>query len=235
MTAQSSAEAIQPHSRNMLDGRHLVPGERVIWESRPAMAIVLLRPIIITILALAFASIVLSYDGSLAYLVAALVLAALMIPFDRRFGIPAAIAGIIIAFLVSLDRAWDVLVFIPVVLGVLPLITTYMNWRNTVFVLTDRRIISQYGFLSRHFSDTGLDKVQSISLSQPLLERIFGFGDIAIITSGDLGRAVRRRPGLRFHSGGDVVWENVPRPFETEKLLSEHVYRPMAPPRGAAA
>lgn len=235
MTAQSSAEAFQTRSRNMLDSRHLVPGERVIWESRPAMTIVLLKPIIMTILALAFAGIVLSYNGSLTYLVAAFVLAALMIPFDRRYGIFAGIAGVIIAFLVSLDRTWEALVFIPVVLGVLPLITTYLNWRNTVFVLTDRRIISQYGFLSRQFNDTGLDKVQSISLSQPLLERLFGFGDIAIITSGDLGRAVRRRPGLRFHSGGDVVWENVPRPFETEKLLSEHVYRPMAPPRAAAA
>lgn len=234
MTTQSTMEAVQPHTRDMLDGRHLLPGEKVIWESRPAWVTVLLRPLIMIVLALIFAVIVLSYDGSLTYLVAALVLAALLVPFDRRFGIPAAVAGVIIALLVSLDRTWEVLVFIPVVLGALPLLTTYLYWRNTVFVLTDRRIISQYGFLSRHFNDTGLDKVQNISLSQPLLERLFGFGDIAIITSGETGRVVRRQPGIRFSSGGGVVWENVPKPFETEKLLSEYVYRPMAPPRAAA-
>ena len=234
MTTQTPTGVIQPHTRNMLDGRHLVPGEKVIWESRPAWIIVLLRPLIMIILALAFAAIVLTYNGSLASLVAALILAALLVPFDRRLGIPAAIAGIVIALLVSIDRSWDVLVFIPVVLGALPLITTYLYWRNTVFVLTDRRIISQYGFLSRRFNDTGLDKVQNISLDQPLLERIFGFGDIAIITSGEMGRVVRRQPGIRFNAGGGVVWENVPKPFEIERLLSEHVYRPMAPPQTAA-
>jgi len=234
MTTGSTTEAVQPHARELLDGKHLLPGEKVIWESRPAWVTVLLRPLTMIVLAIIFAVIVLSYDGSLAYLVAALVLAALLVPFDRRFGIPAAIAGIIIAFLVSIDRAWEVLVFIPLVLGALPLITTYLYWRNTVFALTDRRIISQYGFLSRHFNDTGLDKVQNISLSQPLLERLFGFGDIAIITSGETGRVVRRQPGLRFGSGGGVVWENVPRPFEIEKMLSQYVYRPMAPPRAAA-
>mgnify|MGYP000894017900 FL=1 len=234
MTSQTTTEVVQPHTRDMLDGRHLLPGEKVIWESRPAWVTVLLRPLIMIVLALVFAAIVLTYNGSLAYLVAAIVLAALMIPFDRRFGVPAAIAGLIIALLVSLDRSWGVLVFIPVVLGALPLITTYIYWRNTVFALTDRRIISQYGFLSRHFNDTGLDKVQNISLNQPMLERIFGFGDIAIITSGEMGRVVRRQPGLRFNTGGGVVWENVPKPFETEKMLSEYVYRPVTPPRTAA-
>ena len=234
MTDQTSTGVVQPHKRDMLDGRHLLPGEKVIWESRPAWVTVLLRPLIMIALALVFAVIILTYDGSLAYLVAALVLAALLIPLDRRFGIPAAIAGIIIALLVSFDRSFEALVFIPVVLGALPLLTTYLYWRNTVFALTDRRIISQYGFLNRSFNDTGLDKVQNISLSQPMLERIFGFGDISIVTSGEMGRIVRRQPGLRFGSGGGVIWENVPKPFETERMLSEYVYRPMAPPRAAA-
>ncbi|NLK25171.1 MAG: PH domain-containing protein [Euryarchaeota archaeon] len=231
MTAQASTEAVQLHTRNMLDGRHLVPGEKIIWESRPAIVVVLLKPLAMIILALIFASIILTYDGSVLYLVIALILAGLLIPFDRRLGIPAAIAGVIVAFLVSIDRSLDVLVFIPVVLGALPLLITYLQWRNTVFVLTDRRIISQYGFLSRHFNDTGLDKVQNISLNQPMLERLFGFGDITIATSAEVGGMIKRQPGLRLHSGGGVVWENVPQPFETEKMLSQYVYHPMGPVR----
>ena len=235
MTTQTSTEVVQPHTESILDRRHLVSGERVVWESRPARTIVLLRPLIMIVLALAFAAIILTYDGSLALLVAALALAALLVPFDRRLGIPAAIAGVVVALLVSIDRSLDVLVVIPVVLGALPLITTYLYWRNTVFALTDRRIISQYGFLSRHFNDTGIDKVQNISLNQPLLERLFGFGDISIATAGGMGRVIRRQPGLRLAAGGGVIWENVPKPFEIERLLSEHVYRPTAPPITAAA
>jgi membrane protein YdbS with pleckstrin-like domain len=171
----------------------------------------------------------------LTYLVAALIVAGLMSPFDRRVGIPAAIAGVAIAILVSLDRTLDVLVFIPVVLGAIPLLTTYLQWRNTVFALTDRRIISQYGIASRHYNDTGLDKVQNITLNQPLVERLLGFGDITIATSAQIGRAIRRQPGIRLMAGGGVVWENVPKPFEIENLLSQYVYRPAAPPRPGTA
>jgi hypothetical protein len=190
--------------------------------------VVLLKPIIMIVLALIYAAIILTYNGTLLNLVAALVLAGLLAPFDRRFGFLAAIAGVVVAFLVSIDRSLAILVFVPVVLGALPLITTYLQWRNTAFALTDRRIISQYGFLSRHYKDTGLDKVQAISLNQPIVERIFGFGDITIATSGEVGRAIKRQPGLRFHSGGGVVWEDVPKPYETEKLLSQYVYRPIS-------
>jgi membrane protein YdbS with pleckstrin-like domain len=234
MTAQTSEVKVQPPAQIIMDSRHLIPGEKVIWESRPAAAVVLLKPLIMIVLALIYAAIILTFNGSLLNLVAALILAGLMTPFDRRFGIPAAIAGVAIAFLVSIDRSLALLVFVPVILGALPLIITYLQWRNTVFALTDRRIISQYGFLSRRYSDTGLDKVQNITLNQPIMERVFGFGDITIATSGQIGRAIRRMPGLRFHAGGGVVWEDVPKPFETEKLLSQYVYRPVAPVRPAA-
>ncbi|MBI0583449.1 MAG: PH domain-containing protein [Methanomassiliicoccus sp.] len=228
MATETSVETTQPPAQMVLDRRHLMQGEKIIWESRPAGSVVLLRPLLMMIVALIFAAIILTYDGSLLYLVAALALAALMIPFDRRFGIPAAIAGAAVAILVSLDRSLALLVLVPVVLGALPMIMTYMQWRHTAFALTDRRIISQYGFLNLQHSDTGLDKVQNISLNQPLLERAFGFGDISIVTSGGLGRAIRRQPGIRLHSGGGVVWENVPKPFEVEKMLSSYVYRPVA-------
>jgi uncharacterized membrane protein YdbT with pleckstrin-like domain len=229
MTPETNAKRTEIPAQPVLDRKHLLTGEKVIWESRPAWITVMLRPLLMIIVALIFAAVVLTYDGSLIYLVAALVLAALLIPFDRRFGIPAAIAGVVIAFLVSIDRSLAILVFIPLVLGALPLLTTYLYWKHTAFAITDRRIISQYGFLSRQYNDTGIDKVQNISMSQPLLERLFGFGDITIATSGEMGRAVRRQPGIRFHSSGGVVWENVRNPAEVQKKLSSYVYRPTAP------
>jgi membrane protein YdbS with pleckstrin-like domain len=230
-TGETTSERIDAPARPVLDRKHLLQGEKVIWESRPAWSLIMLRPILMLVVALIFAGVILTYDGSLLYLVIALILAALLVPFDRRFGIPAAIAGVAVAFLVSLDRSLAVLVFVPLVLGAVPLIMTYMYWRHTAFALTDRRIISQYGFLNVQYNDTGLDKVQNISANQRLLERLFGFGDVAIVTAGELGRAVRRQPGVRIHSSGGVVWENVPKPFEVQKRLSGYVYRPVASPR----
>lgn len=223
-TADATVDPVRP----ILDREHLIKGEKVIWESRPAWIIVLLRPLIMIIVAIIYAAIMLTYDGSLLSLIIALVLAGLMTPFDRRFGIPAAIAGIVVAFLVSIDRSLAALALIPLVLGAIPLITTYLYWRRTVFALTDRRIISQYGFMRLYFSDTGLDKVQNISLNQPFVERLFGFGDISIATSGEMGRTLRRLPGIRLRSGA-MVWENVPKPFDVQKMLSSYVYRPVAP------
>lgn len=230
-TPETTTQSMEIPAKLVLDRNHLLQGEKVIWESRPAWIIVMLRPLLMLIVALIFAAVVLTYDGSLLYLIVALILAGLLAPFDRRLGIPAAIAGVAVAVLVSLDRSLALLVFIPVVLGAIPLITTYMYWRHAAFALTDRRIISQYGFLNVRYSDTGLDKVQNINMSQRLFEKLFGFGDIAIVTSGELGHAVRRQPGIRFHSSGGVVWENVPKPFEVQKKLSGYVYRPVASPR----
>ncbi len=65
------------------------------------MTVVLLKPIILIVLAPIYAAIIMTYNGTLAYLVAALVLTGLMTPFDRRFGIPAAIAG------VAPSRSWS--------------------------------------------------------------------------------------------------------------------------------
>lgn len=228
-TTETTTEKMEIPTKLVLDRNHLLQGEKVIWESRPAWIIVMLRPLLMLIIALIFAAVILTYNGSLLNLVVALVLAALLTPFDRRLGVPAAIAGVAVAVLVALDKSLAVLVFIPVVLGIIPLFTTYLYWRHTAFALTDRRIISQFGFLSVRFNDTGLDKVQNISTTQRLFEKLFGFGDIAIVTSGELGHAVRRQPGMRFHSSGGVVWENVPKPFEVQKRLSGYVYRPAAP------
>ncbi|MDW5563077.1 MAG: PH domain-containing protein [Methanomassiliicoccus sp.] len=228
-TTETTAETMEIPAKLVLDRKHLLQGEKVVWESRPAWIIVMLRPLLMMIVAVIFAAVVLTYNGSLVNLVAALILAALLTPLDRRFGIPAAIAGVAVAILVSLDRSLAALVFIPLVLGLIPLLTTYMYWKHTAFAITDRRIISQYGFLSLLYNDTGLDRVQNISLSQPMLDRLFGFGDIAIVTSGELGHAVRRQPGIRFHSSGGVVWENVPKPFDVQRMLSGYVYQPMTP------
>lgn len=228
MTATTSSP-----SRNqgtILDRKHLVPGEKVLWEGRPSAAIVVLKPLVLLILAVVFAFIILTYSGQLELLVAALIVSGAMVPFDRRFGIITGVSGVIVALLVAIfGTSLELLVAIPVLLGIIPFVLTFLNWRNIVFATTNRRIISQYGLLSKSYVDMGLDRVQTISVKQPFFERLFGFGDVYITSSAAGGGFRRGAPSLRIASNGGVVWENVPKPFMVERTLNGIIYSPRTP------
>ena len=213
----------------VLDRKHLFAGEKVIWEGRPSFMIVLMRPIVLTVLALILAFIILSNSGPGVTLLAAIIVGAVMIPLNRRFGIIAAIAGIIVAAIVVVGGGTFLpLVLIPIVVGIIPLIMTYMQWRHTTLAATDRRLIAQYGLLNLAYADTGIDNVQTIKVKQPWYERVLGFGDIMILTSGDMGETKERRmlPGFKLLQGGGMIWLDIERPLEVEKMLGDLVYRP---------
>lgn len=52
------------------------------------------------------------------------------------------------------------------------------------YVVTTRRIRIRRGLLSRHEQSTMVEKVQNINMSQSLLERVVGVGDIDLDTAG---------------------------------------------------
>ncbi|MDQ5840310.1 MAG: PH domain-containing protein, partial [Chloroflexota bacterium] len=56
------------------------------------------------------------------------------------------------------------------------------GWRNTEFLVTTRRIIRAEGILNKRMSDSSLEKVNDAHLTQNLFGRIFGFGDLDILT-----------------------------------------------------
>lgn len=55
---------------------------------------------------------------------------------------------------------------------------------NSDFVLTDRRVISKFGLLSRTTSEQRLSKVESIQVHQSFLGRLLNFGTVTIIGTG---------------------------------------------------
>jgi Bacterial PH domain/Short C-terminal domain len=59
------------------------------------------------------------------------------------------------------------------------------GWRNTEFLVTTRRIIRAEGILNKRMSDSSLEKVNDAHLTQNLFGRIFGFGDLDILTAAD--------------------------------------------------
>jgi uncharacterized membrane protein YdbT with pleckstrin-like domain len=78
-------------------------------------------------------------------------------------------------------------------------------WRNQAYLVTTRRVIQIAGVLSKNVVDSSLEKVNDVKLSQSFLGRIFGYGDVEILTASELGVNL-------FHQIADPV------EFKTEML-----------------
>ena len=75
-------------------------------------------------------------------------------------------------------------VFFAVVFGIYVILRILLAILTTEFALTDRRIIAKKGIIRQHSMEILLNKVESITISQPLDGRIFGFGTVTVIGSG---------------------------------------------------
>ncbi len=60
-------------------------------------------------------------------------------------------------------------------------------WRNQAYLVTTRRVIQISGVLGKDVVDSSLEKVNDVKLSQSFLGRMFGYGDVEILTASELG------------------------------------------------
>ena len=63
----------------------------------------------------------------------------------------------------------------------------YLRWRNDCVVLTNRRIMKFEGLFNRSMIDSSLDKINDVALTQTLMGRLLGYGDIKILTAAETG------------------------------------------------
>jgi hypothetical protein len=62
-----------------------------------------------------------------------------------------------------------------------------LKWSNRKYVITNRRVIQISGVLSKDVADSSLEKVNDVKLDQSFIGRIFGYGDIEVLTASELG------------------------------------------------
>lgn len=75
-------------------------------------------------------------------------------------------------------------------LGLIPLagwIWEHLVWKNQMTVLTDRRVLQMEGVLNKRVADSLLEKLNDVKTEQTLLGRIFGYGDVEILTASEIG------------------------------------------------
>ncbi|NEX95041.1 PH domain-containing protein [Caulobacter sp. 17J65-9] len=98
---------------------------------------------------------------------AALVLAAVLLVQSPNS--PAFLAALVAALLPAVLWLWE-----------------WLSWRNHMYVMTDRRVLQLKGVLSKDVIDTLLEKLNDVKSRQSLWGRIFGYGDIEILTASDV-------------------------------------------------
>lgn len=108
--------------------------------------------------------------------------------------VPALIVGIPLSF---------VLIGIPI------LISAYLTYQNTHYVVTDAGLYKKTGILSRDVQKIGFEKVQNTSYSQSAIGGYFGYGNVDVSTAGG--------------SGVEMRFRSVPAPADVQQLINKHV------------
>lgn len=67
------------------------------------------------------------------------------------------------------------------------LLTKFVAWMRTYFVVTDQRVVYRTGVFARHGVEIPLERINNINFHQGIWERIIGAGDLEIQSAGEAG------------------------------------------------
>jgi hypothetical protein len=114
---------------------------------------------------------------------------------DARYAIYAWFAAVVLLVLsgtifagnptLSQPLGWIVIVL--VVAGLLYFAWQVLRWQNEEFVVTSRRVLQTEGVVNKRVIDSSLEKINDAILSESMFGRIFGFGDLEILTASESG------------------------------------------------
>lgn len=81
------------------------------------------------------------------------------------------------------------IVFLPMTAALL--LYAYLKIRSTEMGITSKRVIRKSGVIMRDTAEIRLSKVESVSVRQGFLGRIFGYGDVVIAGTGGNGAVMK--------------------------------------------
>ncbi|ELZ49347.1 hypothetical protein C464_04613 [Halorubrum coriense DSM 10284] len=96
-----------------------------------------------------------------------------------------------------------VLVGIPIV------VASYLQYKNTNYVVTNKGLYSKRGILSRDVKQIGFEKVQNISYSQSAVGSSLGYGSVEVSTAGG--------------SGVELQFRSIPDPASVQELIARAI------------
>ena len=123
----------------------------------------------------------------------------------------AVVAGIALVFLLA-TLGLSATISIPLALAILLIPAYYHIRRNMVrYTVTDSKLQIDTGLLARTTRNIPLSKVQDVTVSATIPQRLLGFGDIIVDNASDFG--------------GQTVMHNISRPRQYADLLLRELRR----------
>lgn len=108
----------------------------------------------------------------------------------------ALVAGV---FFTHIASTYKLIIFLAcmfiIFIMVMSMLRDYLIWWNRQFIITSLRVIQISGVINKNLTDSSLEKVNDVKLSQSFFGRLFGFGDVEILTASELGVNLFRRIG----------------------------------------
>jgi hypothetical protein len=110
-----------------------------------------------------------------------------------------AVLGLLIALLLTILRLinpdasgllWDILgwaAVILIVIGIVGLVWGALTFRSQEYVITSRRLIHAEGVINKKASDSSLEKINDAILVESIFGRMFGFGNLEVLTASESG------------------------------------------------
>ena len=80
---------------------------------------------------------------------------------------------------------WIVLALL--LIGIVSFAWGWVIYRSTEFVITNRRIIQTSGVINKRASDSSLEKINDAILTESIFGRMFGFGNLEVLTASESG------------------------------------------------
>jgi hypothetical protein len=97
------------------------------------------------------------------------------------------LSGSVLANAPDLQRVVGWVVVVLVIGGLLYFGWQVLRWTNEEFVVTSRRVLQSEGVINKRVVDSSLEKINDAVLSQSIFGRMFGFGDLDILTASESG------------------------------------------------
>lgn len=132
-----------------------------------------------------------------------------------KIGYVAAVVGaIVLTILLAMISFIDIPIYLslPIALALLLIPAYYHIKRNMIrYTLTDSKVEIDYGFIARTTRNLPLSKIQDVTVSASIPQRILGFGDVVIDNASEFG--------------GSTILHNINNPRHYADLLLRELRR----------
>jgi uncharacterized membrane protein YdbT with pleckstrin-like domain len=119
----------------------------------------------------------------------------------------------------AVDQTLPALVrLVPLLAAVGILAVVLSKWYRVRYVITSTEVYIKRGFISLDIAQIRIARIQNTTLSQSMLERLLGYGDVVAYTAGS--------------DTMDIEFKSVPNPSRVNETLSTLLSRPENEPVG---